>query len=133
MLRSCAGVVAVLGRIVLVALFNVGSNIATEKCVLKDAATQVGKRVIYVNIPDDLSSFEYFGDAYAKAIGWSFEEHISYSAGGYWEFLLIPVGLSGSQMGRAVQISDAQTTTPKPLSDKELHNTGPIIMENQQS
>ncbi|RUS20031.1 hypothetical protein BC937DRAFT_86546 [Endogone sp. FLAS-F59071] len=85
----------------------IGEHGTGKTTIIKAAATKVGKGVIYINIPDDLSNFDYFGDAFAKAIGWSFEEHISYLAALGQRILGISLNSDKSQMSKLQCVQDA--------------------------
>ncbi|RUS14985.1 P-loop containing nucleoside triphosphate hydrolase protein [Endogone sp. FLAS-F59071] len=85
----------------------VGEHGTGKTTIIKDAATKVGKGVVYINIPDDLSNLENFGDAFAKAIGWSFKEHISYSAVLGQRILGISLDSGKSEMSKLQRAQDA--------------------------
>jgi len=72
----------------------VGEHGTGKTTVVKQAAKEAGKGVIYVSIPSEL---ENFGDEFAKALGWSFDEHISLTGAFGRKFLGIPLESGKSQ------------------------------------
>ncbi|RUP46594.1 hypothetical protein BC936DRAFT_146753 [Jimgerdemannia flammicorona] len=65
----------------------VGEHGTGKTTLVKMAANEVGRGVIYVSVPPKV---EKLGDVFATAIGWPFEEHITFSAALARKLLGIP-------------------------------------------